>query len=122
MTPLLLVPGRTGLVGANLLVEAGWDVVPLEATDEIAGAVRSATDVDASFVHDTFSSFCPLAAVSPTIKNLNLGEYGLEWCNAPAPVGNPLRSGGWALVHPDPADTAASLDVQAAGDDRLGWT
>lgn len=44
--------------------EPGW-VRLLEATDEIAGAVRSATDVDASFVHGTFSSFCPLAAVSP---------------------------------------------------------
>jgi phytoene dehydrogenase-like protein len=54
------------------------------ANDEIGGAVRSSTDVDASFVHDTFSSFYPLAAVSPRLKNLHLGDYGLEWSNAPA--------------------------------------
>jgi len=108
--------GPNGLVAANLLVDAGWDVVLLEANNEIGGAVRSSTELDASFVHDTFSSFYPLAAVSPTIKNLNLGDYGLEWSNAPSPVGNPLRSGGWALVHPDPADTAAALDAQARGD------
>lgn len=108
--------GPNGLVAANLLADAGWDVVLLEANDAIGGAVRSSTEIDPSFVHDTFSSFYPLAAVSPTIRNLGLDAYGLEWSNAPAPVGNPLRTGGWALVHPDPADTAAALDIQSAGD------
>ncbi|GAA1578397.1 NAD(P)/FAD-dependent oxidoreductase [Kribbella sancticallisti] len=108
--------GPNGLVAANLLADAGWDVVILEANDAIGGAVRSSTDVHGSFVHDTFSSFYPLAAVSPTIKALTLGDHGLEWSNPPAPVGNPLRDGGWALVHPDPADTAAALDAQTPGD------
>jgi len=45
--------GPIGLVAATLLVDAGWDVVLLEANNEIGGAVRSSTDVDASFVHDT---------------------------------------------------------------------
>lgn len=117
MTDAVVVgAGPNGLVGANLLVDAGWEVVLLEANDEIGGAVRSSTEVEASFVHDTFSSFYPLAAVSPTIRGLNLSDYGLEWSNAPAPVGNPLRAGGWALIHPDPADTAAALDAQVAGD------
>ena len=108
--------GPNGLVAANLLADADWDVVLLEANDEIGGAVRSSTEVDSSFVHDTFSSFYPLAAVSPTIKALELGRYGLEWSDAPAPVGNPLRTGGWALVHPDPSDTAAALDAHTPGD------
>ncbi|WBQ08299.1 phytoene desaturase family protein [Kribbella sp. CA-293567] len=108
--------GPNGLVAANLLADAGWDVVLLEANDAIGGAVRSSTDVDAAFVHDTFSSFYPLAAVSPTIQGLNLQEHGLEWSDAPAPVGNPLRGGGWSLVHPDAADTAAALDAHSPGD------
>jgi phytoene dehydrogenase-like protein len=108
--------GPNGLVAANVLVDAGWDVVLLEANDEIGGAVRSSTDVDPAFVHDTFSSFYPLAAVSPVLKGMNLGDYGLEWSDAPSPVGNPLQGGGWALVHPDPADTAASLDRLVPGD------
>jgi phytoene dehydrogenase-like protein len=98
------------------LADAGWDVVLLETNEEIGGAVRSSSDVDSAFVHDTFSSFYPLAAVSPTIQGLNLAEYGLEWSNAPAPVGNPLEAGGWALVHPDPSGTAAALDKLVAGD------
>jgi phytoene dehydrogenase-like protein len=108
--------GPNGLVAANLLADAGWEVTLLEANVAIGGAVRSSNDVDGAFVHDTFSSFYPLATVSPTIKGLKLEDHGLEWSNPPSPVGNPLRSGGWALVHPDPADTAAALDLHAPGD------
>ncbi|MFI5706558.1 phytoene desaturase family protein [Kribbella sp. NPDC051620] len=108
--------GPNGLVAANLLADAGWTVVLLEANDAIGGAVRSSREVDAAFVHDTFSSFYPLATVSPTIKALRLEEYGLEWSDAPSPVGNPLRGGGWGLVHPEPTDTAAALDQLSPGD------
>ena len=34
--------GPNGLVAANALADAGWDVVVLEANDEVGGAVRSA--------------------------------------------------------------------------------
>ena len=33
--------GHHGLVAAALLADAGWDVVLLEATDRIGGAIRS---------------------------------------------------------------------------------
>ena len=33
--------GPNGLVGANLLADAGWDVLVLEAEPEAGGAVRS---------------------------------------------------------------------------------
>jgi len=33
--------GPNGLVAANALAEAGWDVVLLETNDEVGGAVRS---------------------------------------------------------------------------------
>ena len=117
MTDAVVVgAGPNGLVAANLLADAGWEVVLLEANDAIGGAVRSTSEVAGSYVHDTFSSFYPLAAVSPTIKALKLGDYGLTWSNAPSPVGNPLPDGGWALVHPDPGDTAAALDAHSPGD------
>ncbi|WP_145811912.1 phytoene desaturase family protein [Kribbella amoyensis] len=117
MTDAIVIgAGPNGLVAANLLADAGWDVLVLEANPEIGGAVRSAEDVTDGFVHDTFSSFYPLAAVSPTLRALDLGKWGLEWSHAPAPVGNPLREGGWALVHADPDETAAALDAAAPGD------
>jgi phytoene dehydrogenase-like protein len=117
MTDAIVIGGGpNGLVAANLLVDQGWEVLLLEANQEVGGAVRSGTDVQEGFIHDTFSSFYPLAAVSPTVQALELHNWGLEWSNAPAPVGNPLTDGGWALVHNDPFDTAADLDRMAPGD------
>ena len=57
--------GPNGLVGANRLADAGWDVLLLEAQPDVGGAVRSDREVDPEFVSDTFSAFYPMAAVSP---------------------------------------------------------
>jgi len=108
--------GPNGLVAANLLVDAGWDVMVLEAQDVIGGAVRSASDVHEGYVHDTFSSFYPLSAISPTIKRLRLEDHGLVWRHAPAVVGTPFDDGSWAVIEHDAARTAAGLDRHAPGD------
>ena len=60
--------GPNGLVAANLLVDAGWDVLVLEAQPTIGGGVRSDNSVHEAYVHDTFSSFYPLAAASPVLE------------------------------------------------------
>ena len=108
--------GPNGLVAANLLADAGWDVLLLEAQPEVGGAVRSARDVHPDFVHDTFSAFHPLAVASPAIRALGLDRFGLEWTQAPAVVGTPFPDGRWAVLHRDRLDTAACLDTFAAGD------
>ncbi len=108
--------GPNGLVAANLLADAGWDVLVLEAGPQPGGAVHSSDDVAPGYVHDTFSSFYPLAAVSPTIRGLALERHGLTWVHAPAVVGNPLPGGEWAMLHREPDDTAAALDALAPGD------
>ena len=84
--------GPNGLVAANLLVDAGWSVVVLEEQDRAGGAVQSDDAVAPGYVHDTFSSFYPLAAGSPTIRGLGLEQHGLEWVQAPSVVG-PLLPG-----------------------------
>jgi phytoene dehydrogenase-like protein len=108
--------GPNGLVAANLLADAGWDVLVLETQPDIGGAVHSDSSVHPDYVHDTFSSFYPLAAGSPTIRALQLERHGLEWLHAPAVVGTPFRSGEWAVLHRDRERTAAGLDALAAGD------
>lgn len=108
--------GPNGLVAANLLADHGWSVLVVEAQDRIGGAVASSEEVRPGWVHDTFSSFYPLAAASPTIQALNLGRFGLEWSTAPAVVGHPLGDGTWALIHPRREDTAAGLDALHPGD------
>ncbi len=108
--------GPNGLVAANLLVDAGWDVLVLETQPEVGGAVRSDTDVAPGFVHDAFSAFYPLSAASPVIPSLHLEEHGLRWVHAPAVLGNPLPDGSWAMLHRDVEDTVAGLEQHHAGD------
>ncbi|HET7800130.1 MAG TPA: NAD(P)/FAD-dependent oxidoreductase [Humibacillus xanthopallidus] len=113
---IVIGSGPNGLVAANLLVDAGWDVLVLEAQPRVGGAVASDSALREGWVHDTFSSFYPLAAASPTIAALGLERHGLEWVNAPAVVGHPLGEGRWAVLHRDRNDTAASLDALCPGD------
>ncbi len=108
--------GPNGLVAANLLADAGWDVVVLETQDEVGGAVRSGSDVHPDFVHDTFSSFYPLAAASPTIGSLRLERFGLEWVHAPSVAATPFKDGSWSVLHRTPEETAAALDRLTPGD------
>lgn len=108
--------GPNGLVGANRLADAGWDVLLLEAQPDVGGAVRSDSEVDPDFISDTFSAFYPMAAVSPAITSLGLEEFGLTWSHAPAVLGHPRRDGSWALLHRDEDVTAALFDEAHPGD------
>ncbi len=108
--------GPNGLVAANLLADAGWDVVLLESQPTPGGAVRSDSSVHPGFVHDTYSAFYPLAMASPTIGRMRLESHGLRWVHAPAVAGSPYADGHWALLHRDRYDTAAELDALHPGD------
>lgn len=108
--------GPNGLVAANLLADAGWDVLVLEAQPRWGGCVASDAGVADGFVHDTFSSFYPMAAASPVMIKLRLEEHGLVWTRAPAVLGLPRPDGGWALLHNEPERTAAGLEERHRGD------
>jgi phytoene dehydrogenase-like protein len=108
--------GHNGLVAANLLADAGWEVVVLEATGGIGGAVRSAEVTAPGYSSDLCSAFYPMAACSPPLRSLHLEEYGLSWTHAPAVLAHALPDGRAAVLHRDPAATAASVEEFAAGD------
>lgn len=112
--------GPNGLVAANVLADAGWDVVVLEANDVPGGAVRTAEVTAPGFRNDLFSAFYPLAVASPAIAALHLERYGLEWCRAPLVVANPTPDGPTAVLSTDLDETAASLDRFHPGDGD-GW-
>jgi phytoene dehydrogenase-like protein len=112
--------GPNGLVAANRLVDAGWEVLVLEAQPTIGGAVRSDAEVHPEFVHDTFSAFYPLSAASKGIASFELEKYGLNWLHAPAVLGHPRRDAAWVLLHRDPEITARSLEADHPGDGD-GW-
>jgi phytoene dehydrogenase-like protein len=108
--------GPNGLVAANALVDAGWDVLVLEANDEVGGAVRSAVVTAPGYVTDLFSAFYPLAAASPVIQGLNLEDHGLHWDYADKVLAHVLEDGRSAVLSTDLDTTAASVDSFAAGD------
>jgi phytoene dehydrogenase-like protein len=108
--------GHNGLVAANVLADAGWDVVVLEATPHVGGAVRSAEVTVPGYTSDLCSAFYPLSAGSPVLRELDLESYGLEWTHAPTVLAHPLPDGRAAVLSRDIDVTAASLEEFAAGD------
>jgi phytoene dehydrogenase-like protein len=95
--------GHNGLVAANVLADAGWSVLVLEAEDEPGGAARSGELIEPGFVHDRYSAFYPFAAASPVFRRL-----GLEI---------PFRHGPLVLAHPALDGTCPVLE-RDGGDER----
>src|SRR3954463_8013326 len=114
---IVIGAGPNGLVAANALVDAGWEVVGVEANDEGGGAVRSGELVEPGFTSDLFSAFYPLAVASPAIRALRLGGDGLRWCRSALACAHPTPGGAYAAVATDDLDaTAATCETYAAGD------
>jgi phytoene dehydrogenase-like protein len=110
--------GHNGLVAANLLADAGWDVLVLEAARSAGGAVRSAELTAPGYLTDLCSAFYPVAAASPVLRALHLSGYGLRWRHAPAVLAHLLPDGRAAVLHRDPELTAGSVARFAPGDGR----
>jgi phytoene dehydrogenase-like protein len=108
--------GPNGLVAANVLADAGWDVLVLEAADEPGGAVRTAEITAPGFRNDLCSAFYPLAAASPVLTDLALTDHGLRWRHAPAVLAHVLPDDRHVVLHRDIDRTAASLASFAAED------
>jgi phytoene dehydrogenase-like protein len=108
--------GHHGLVAANLLADAGWSVLVLEANATPGGATRSGELTRPGFRSDLCSAFYPLTAASPTINALGLDEYGLRWKHDHVPLVHVLPDDRTVTLSRDIAETAASVDGFAAGD------
>ncbi len=108
--------GHNGLVAANLLADAGWDVVVCEATPHAGGAVRSAEVTAPGYLSDLFSAFYPLTAASPVLQSLDLGAYGLRWCHAPAVLAHVFPDDRCAVLSRDRGRTAESVAEFDAAD------
>ncbi|PXY30403.1 FAD-dependent oxidoreductase [Prauserella coralliicola] len=120
--------GPNGLVAANLLADAGWAVLVLEAAGSPGGAVRTAELIEPGFHHDVFSAFYPLAAASPVIAGLGLEEHGLRWRHAPSVLAHVLPDDRCAVVSRSLEDTMASLaefdpaDGRAWAEEFAAWS
>jgi phytoene dehydrogenase-like protein len=112
--------GPNGLVAANVLADAGWDVLVLEAQPEPGGAVKSAEVAAPGYVSDLFSSFYPLGLGSPVLRDLHLEDHGLRWRHAPTVLAHPFPDGRTAVLSRDLEVTASSV-AQFARADEGAW-
>ncbi len=108
--------GQNGLAAANVLADAGWDVLVLEAQPEPGGAVRSSEGPAPGFITDHCSAFYPMGASSRAFQAFELEHYGLRWAHAPAALTHPLPDGRCATLERDVDETAAGLDRLGKGD------
>ncbi|MET0415744.1 MAG: NAD(P)/FAD-dependent oxidoreductase [Actinoplanes sp.] len=105
--------GHNGLVAANLLADAGWSVLVLEATPQPGGAVRSGHITAPGYLSDLFSAFYPLGYASPVMRDLDLG---LDWRHSPDVLTHLLPDGRAATISRDLETTMASMEQFAPGD------
>jgi phytoene dehydrogenase-like protein len=113
---IVIGSGPNGLVAANLLADAGWDVLVLEAQADAGGAVRSGELTLPGFVHDRFSSFYPLGLASPVMQGLDLEAHGVRWRQPEIALAHPAPDGTAALLSRDLEATCASLEALGRGD------
>ncbi|MFI6099805.1 phytoene desaturase family protein [Lentzea sp. NPDC051213] len=105
--------GPNGLVAANLLADAGWDVLVLEQRAVPGGAVASAEITAPGFTNDLYSAFYPLGLGSPVLGALNLD---VQWQHAPAVLAHVLQDDRVALLSRDVNITAKSVGSFAHAD------
>ncbi|MFW6079782.1 MAG: phytoene desaturase family protein, partial [Gemmatimonadota bacterium] len=77
---------------------------------------RSAELTRDGFLHDLGSTTHPLAAASPFLRQLPLGEHGLEWVQPDLPLAHPLDGGRAVVQHRSLDETAGGL-----GSDGAAW-
>ncbi len=113
---IVIGAGHNGLVAANLLADAGWQVLVLEAADTPGGAVHTAEVTAPGFRNDLCSAFFPMTALSPVMAGLDLGSHGLEWTHAPLVLGHLLPDDRFVTLHRDLDRTTASIAEFARAD------
>jgi phytoene dehydrogenase-like protein len=113
---VIIGAGPNGLVAANVLADAGWQVVVCEQQPEPGGGVRSGRGPAAGFVYDHCSAFYPLTAASGVLRSLELERYGLRWSQAEHVLAHPLPDGRAAVLSRDVEQTASALEALGAGD------
>jgi phytoene dehydrogenase-like protein len=111
--------GPNGLVAAVTLAAAGWSVLVVEAADRPGGGTRSAELMQTGVVHDVCSAIHPLGVASPALRDLPLGDHGLEWVHPEVPLAHALDGNRTALLHRSIDQTAAGLGPDGAAYRKL---
>ena len=111
--------GPNGLAAAITLARAGKSVVVYEGHATVGGGMRSAELTLPGFVHDVCSAVQGTSTASPFFRDLDLGRFGLELIDPPAPLAHVLDGGRVAVLERSVAGTAAGLGIDGPAYRRL---
>jgi phytoene dehydrogenase-like protein len=108
--------GPNGLACAVELARNGVEVTVLEAESTIGGGTRTSELTVPGLLHDDCSATHPMAAGSPFLNSLDLGEHGLEWLWPEIDLAHPLDDGSAGVMVRSIERTARGL-----GEDGTAW-
>lgn len=108
--------GPNGLTAAVVLAMAGRRVHVLEAADTPGGGTRTKELIEPGTWHDVCSAIHPLGVASPALRDLPLGEHGLEWVYPDVEVAHVVDGAQAGLLYRDLDRTADGL-----GADGRAW-
>ncbi|GAB4055419.1 phytoene desaturase family protein [Catellatospora paridis] len=111
--------GPNGLAAAVTLARAGLRVSVFEAADTVGGGARTEQLTLPGFRHDPCSAVHPLGAGSPVLRSWPLDRHGLQWLQPEVALAHPFPDGTAAILTRSVAQTAASLNIDAAQYRRL---
>lgn len=113
---IVIGAGPNGLVAANVLADAGWSVLVLEAKSRPGGAAWTLENTLPGFHHDVGAAFFPFGQTSPALIPLDLESHGLAWAHAPLDSAHPALDGTCAAIGRD-----LEASKQALGEDGAAW-
>jgi phytoene dehydrogenase-like protein len=111
--------GPNGLVCAAKLAKAGVKVTVLEAQERIGGGTKTSELTLPGLLHDECSAVHAMAVDAPSLNELELERYGLEWCWPEVDLAHPLDGGSAGVMVRSIADTKRGLGKDGRAWERL---
>ena len=108
---VIIGAGPNGLVAANILADAGFSTLVVEANARPGGAVWTEAFTLPGFRHDVGAAFFPFGQTSPALKKLDLPAHGLVWKHAPFDTAHPSIDGSCSAVGRDLEASMRNLGV-----------